>query len=146
MTVGIRNQTFASEDVLMALFARMDTVAMSMALGISLALGLGLATAVLLLMATPGVPVGPHLSALGNILPGYSMTWLGCMVGAAWAALIGAIVGFLVATCWNFTHTVLLGLVALTYQPRDSALKEGGARIALPAASSVDQKLISSVV
>ena len=146
MTVGTRDQTFSSEDTLMALFARMDTFAMSVALGISLALGLAAGTAVLLLTAAPGVPVGPNLSALGNILPGYSMTWLGCIVGVAWAALIGAVLGFLLATCWNFTHIVLLGLVALLYKPGNSEQKDQGGSIAIPATSSVDHKLISSVV
>src|ERR1700730_8823813 len=126
MTVGVRNQTYSSEDVMMALFARMDTVAMSTALGISFAVGLAAATTVLLLGATPGVPVGPHLSALGNILPGYRMTWLGCIAGAGWAGLIGAVLGFLVATCWNFTHIVFLGLVALLYQPHGSSASAHG--------------------
>lgn len=141
MTVGIRNQISSSEDTLMALFARMDTFAMSMAVGISLALGLGVATAVLLLTATPGVPVGPNLSALGNILPGYSITWRGCIIGMAWAALIGAVLGFLLATCWNFTHIVLIGLVALLHKPEFSDQKDRRGKT-----SSVDQKLISSVV
>ena len=143
MTTGIRDQTSSSEDNLMALFARMDSVAMAVALAISLALGLAIATAVLLLTATPGAPVGPNLSALGNILPGYRVTWTGCVIGAAWAALIGAILGFLIATCWNFTHAVLVGLVALLYQPRHLALKPAGSTAANSAA---DQKLISSVI
>jgi hypothetical protein len=146
MNVGIRDQTFSSEDILMALFARMDSVAMSMAVGITLALGLASATAVLLLTAVPGAPVGPHLSALGNILPGYSVTLHGCVIGAAWAALIGAILGFLVATCWNFTHMVLVGLVALLHQPNNAAPNVGGGRITMSGASSVEEKLISSVV
>jgi hypothetical protein len=145
MTIGIRDQTFSSEDILMALFARMDSVAMSIALAILLSLGLAIATAVLLLTATPGVPVGPNLSALGNVLPGYSVTWPGCLIGAAWAALVGAILGFFIAACWNFTHVVLVGLVALLYQPSHLAPKHG-AGIAMPTASSVDQRLISSVV
>ncbi len=143
MTIGIRDRTFSSEDILMALFARMDSVAMSVALAILLALGLATATAVLLLTASPGAPVGPNLSALGNVLPGYSVTWAGTLIGAAWAALIGAILGFLVATCWNFTHAVLIGLVALLYQPRHSALKPAGSTAAN---SSAEQKLISSVI
>ena len=136
---------FSSEDILMALFARMDPVAMSMALGISLAIGLGAATAVLLLTATPGFPVGPNLSALGNILPGYRVTWVGSVIGAGWAGLIGVILGFLVATCWNFTHVVLLGLVALLHEPRQVTAKHGTGAANAPAAS-VDQGLISSVV
>jgi hypothetical protein len=74
------------------------------------------------------------------------VTWLGCIAGAAWAGLIGAVLGFLVATCWNFTHVVFLGLVALLHQPRNSGAPEHGAGRSLPAASLVDQPLISFVV
>lgn len=146
MTVGIRDRTSSSEDAMMALFARMDTLAMSVAVGVSSAIGLSAATALLIVTAVPGMPVGPNLVALGNVLPGYSMTWLGCIIGGAWAALIGAMLGFVLATCWNFIHMVILGLVALMYQPRNPEKKGLGASIAVPAVASADQKLISSVV
>ena len=65
----------SEEFVFMALFARMDTVAMAAAIAILFALGLAGATVVLLLQgAPPGVAIGRNLSALGNILPGYSLS------------------------------------------------------------------------
>jgi hypothetical protein len=115
--VMIEQQRTQSNDlVFMALFARMDNVAMAAAVSVLFALGLACATVILLLLgAPPGVPIGPNLSALGNILPGYKVTWLGSLIGAVWAGLIGAITGFLIATFWNFAHVVFTGLSALSY-------------------------------
>lgn len=99
---------------ILALFARMDTVAMSIALAVACALGLALATAVLLIAgAPPGVPVGPNLSGLGTFLPGYRVNWPGTLVGAGYGALIGAVAGFAIGTFWNFAHLVFLGTAAL---------------------------------
>jgi hypothetical protein len=70
-----QERTQSNDFVFMALFARMDNVAMAAAVSVLFALGLACATAVLLLLgAPPGVPIGPNLSALGNILPGYKVT------------------------------------------------------------------------
>jgi len=103
----------------MALFARIDTMAMAVAVAVVFALGLALATAVLLLQGAPrGMQIGTNLSALSNILPGYSVTWPGVPIGAAWAGVIGAITGFLAATIWNFAHLVFLGFLALDYPRR----------------------------
>ena len=116
-----REQADSCNLTLMALFARMDTVAMSIALAVVFALGLALATAVLLVQGAPGgMPrsVGSNLSALENIFPGYSVTWPGALIGAAWAGITGAILGFLGATTWNFAHLVFLGFLALDYPRR----------------------------
>jgi hypothetical protein len=122
MAVQRQEQTDASDLVLMALFARMDTAAISAGMAAAFALGLATATAVLLLAgAPPGVPIGPNLSALGNIFPGYSVTWLGCLVGAAWAGVVGAVTGFLVGTFWNLAHIVSLALIAVFYPPPSSS-------------------------
>jgi hypothetical protein len=108
--------TQSDDFVFMALFARMDNVAMAVAVSVLFALGLACATVVLLLLgAPPGIPIGSNLSALGNILAGYSVTWPGSLIGAAWAGSIGAITGFIIATFWNFAHVVFTGLSALSY-------------------------------
>src|SRR5262249_21541393 len=87
-----QERTQSNDFIFMALFARMDNIAIAAAVSLLFALGLPGATAVLLLLgASPGVPIGPNLSASGNILPGYSVTWLGSLIGAAWAGFIGAI-------------------------------------------------------
>jgi hypothetical protein len=113
-----QEQAQSNDDfVFMALFARMDTVAIAAALALLFALWLAGATAILLLLgAPPGVAIGPNLSALSNILPGYSVSWLGSLIGAAWAGVIGAVTGFLIAAFWNFAHIVFTGLSALSYR------------------------------
>jgi len=103
--------------LLLALFARMDTLAMAIAVAVLGGLAIGLATAVLLLAgAEPGVPVGPHLAGLGTYLPGYSVSWAGVAVGSAYGLVLGFVAGLLLAIFWNFVHLVLLGLVALQGQ------------------------------
>jgi hypothetical protein len=128
----------------------MDTVAMSAAVAVVSACGLGAATAILLVSgAPPGVPIGPNLSALGNILPGYQVTWLGCLVGAAWAGLIGAVAGFFIATCWNFTHLVFLGLIALFTRNRYDTFSVEHVPGSMPRSVTVaaaSKQLLSSVV
>ena len=116
-TIAVNGDQIQSDDyAFMALFARMDPVAMAAAIALLLALGLMGATAALLLQGAPaGVPIGTNLSTLGNILPGYSVSWMGSLKGAAWAAVIGAATGFLIAAFWNFAHFVFMGLAALSY-------------------------------
>jgi hypothetical protein len=46
--------------------------------------------------------VGPHLSLLSNYYPGYSVTWGGAFVGFAYAAVTGAVIGYLAAWVYNF--------------------------------------------
>ncbi len=103
--------------LLLALFARMDTLAMSVAVAVLGGLGMALATAVLLIAgAEPGMPVGPNLAALSTFLPGYSPSWAGAAVGAVYGAIGGLVAGFLLAIFWNFVHLILLGVVALQGQ------------------------------
>ena len=150
MVMALREQADTNDHMLMALFARMDTVAMSIAVAVVFALGLALATAVLLVQGAPeGMPIGANLSALGNILPGYSVTWPGVLVGAAWAGVIGAITGFLAATIWNFAHLVFLGFLALDH-PRHArslpgSVGQAGLNTARPLGSvSEEQRLFSA--
>jgi len=149
MAVDQQEELQSSDLALMALFARVDTAAMSAAAAVVSALALAAATATLLLAgAPPGVPIGPNLSALGNVLPGYRVTWLGCLVGAAWAGAIGAVAGFLLATCWNFIHFVSLGAIALFYErDRGSPPALGRSYAVRPvSADSASRDLLSSVV
>jgi hypothetical protein len=105
-----RSSAELSRLTLMALFARLDTVAMTVAMGVVFGLGLFAMTAILLLKgAAPGYPVGPNLVALSTFLPGYSVTWLGSLVGIGYGFLIGSVVGFVVAVLWNFTHLLFIG-------------------------------------
>ena len=140
-----REQAQSDDFVFMALFARMDNVAMAAAVSFLFALGLFCATAALLLLGAPrGVPIGPNLSALGNILPGYSVTWLGSLMGAVWGAVIGALAGFLIATFWNFAHVVFMGLSALSYPRRIASSVR--TRSASPKSEPADGRLLSAAV
>jgi len=109
-----RRRSDAERVMLMALFARLDTIAMTLAMGVVVSLGLFLATAILLIQGAPaGVPVGPNLNALSTFLPGYQVTWPGALTGAFYGFLIGAGVGFVLSVLWNFTHLVFIGFAAI---------------------------------
>ena len=100
--------------LLMSAFARMDGVAMAVAMAVVFALGLFLATAVLLIKgAPPGIAVGPHLGSLSTFLPGFSMTWLGAALGAFYAAVIGAVIGYVLSVLWNLTHILFVGFAVM---------------------------------
>ncbi|MEZ5570068.1 MAG: hypothetical protein R3E54_17305 [Halioglobus sp.] len=102
-------------EILSAVFAKMDVVGLSVAAGVLCAVGLSLATAVLLLQSVPeNYPVGPHLSALADYLPGYSVSWPGVMVGAGYGFLGGAVAGFAGAVYWNLAHYVALGVMLIS--------------------------------
>lgn len=100
--------------VLASVFAKMDNIAMAVAIGIIFAIGLFLATVILLLQTVPeGYPVGPHLNVLQDYLPGYDVSWGGSILGVIYGFIIGAVVGFLVAIIWNLTHYLSLGAMLL---------------------------------
>lgn len=88
---------------------------MTVAAGVLCSMALFLATATLLLQPVPeGYPVGPHLSALADYLPGYEVSWPGTLIGAFYGFLIGAIGGFATAVYWNLTHYVALGVMLIS--------------------------------
>lgn len=102
-------------EILAAVFAKMDAVALMIALGVLGALGLFSATAVLLLQSVPeNYAVGPHLSALADYLPGYSVSWPGSFIGAFYGFLVGAVAGFVGAVYWNLAHYVALGVMLIS--------------------------------
>src|ERR1700741_3022080 len=100
-----RKRMSADQAVLVAGFARIDVMALAIALGTVVAVGLFLMTAALLVKgAPPGMPVGTHLNLLGFYLPGYSVSWGGSLIGAGYAWMIGASIGFVWAVLWNLSH------------------------------------------
>ena len=100
--------------IVRAAFARLDTLALAIALGCLCAIGLWAATAILLVKgAPPGVPVGPHLALLAQFLPGYGVSWPGSFVGLGYGFVLGATLGVVLAAVWNVAHHVYL-MVAIT--------------------------------
>lgn len=104
----------SADELTLNLFATFDTLAFVVASACVAALVMFLATAILLVAGpAPGHPVGPHLSALMPFWPGYSVTWVGAAIGAFYAAIGGALIGFVIAVFWNLSHIVIVGLAAL---------------------------------
>ena len=63
--------------------------------------GFGLFAATLWLVIKGGPNVGQNLGLLRAYYPGYSVTWGGSLVGFAYGALTGAVIGWSVASLYN---------------------------------------------
>jgi hypothetical protein len=49
-----------------------------------------------------GYVVGPHLSLLGQFFIGYRVTFLGSLIGFAYAFVVGFVLGYFVARMYNW--------------------------------------------
>lgn len=85
--------------VLSEAFSKYDPVAMGVACGVLEGLFLFLATAILVLKG--GDVIGPHLSLIGNYIPGYSVSWSGSLVGLLLGGAGGFVFGFVMALAIN---------------------------------------------
>lgn len=109
-----KQQVRADQAVLMAAFGRIDVVALAVAMGAVFAIALFLMTVALLIKgAPPGTRVGPHLSLLSIYMPGFSVSLGGALIGAAYAWVVGAVLGFVWAVLWNLTHYLYIILVVV---------------------------------
>jgi hypothetical protein len=63
--------------------------------------GVGLCVITLLLVIKGGPHPGEHLQLLANYFVGYSVTWIGSLVGFFYGALTGGIIGWMVGTIYN---------------------------------------------
>jgi hypothetical protein len=99
------------DEVVARVFARIDPLALGVAVGAVSGLTLFLMTAVLLLKG--GEVVGPTLSLLGQYLPWFAVTWVGAGVGGVEAALGGFVVGY--AGAW-LRNVVLAAYASLVRQ------------------------------
>ncbi len=110
----MQKTTDRDKAILMAAFAKMKSLPMAAALGSVCALMIFSATAVLLLKsAVSGAVTGPHLALLGVYLPGYEVSWAGAFLGAAYFFMGGALLGFILALLWNFTHRLFIAFLVL---------------------------------
>jgi hypothetical protein len=78
---------------------RLEAVVQGVAWGLVAGLGLFLATNWLVLKG--GRVVGPHLSLLRQFFVGYEVTFIGSLIGFAWAFLCGFVAGYLVSIVYN---------------------------------------------
>jgi hypothetical protein len=63
--------------------------------------GFGLFAATLWLVIKGGPNVGQNLALLSNYYPGYTVTWLGSLVGFFYGAVTGAVFGWCVGWLYN---------------------------------------------
>ena len=87
------------EELIEAAFAKLDPLALGVAVGIVIGLSLFIATVALLLKG--GEVVGPTLALLNNVLFSFSVTWSGAFIGLAEGTLGGFAVGYLFASLRN---------------------------------------------
>jgi hypothetical protein len=106
---AVRQRASRNTLIIMAAFARLDLVALAVASAVLAGSVLLIATAWQLLLnpaAQATMPLG--LSLLSSYLPGYSVSWFGCVIGFIYGALIGFCAGATFGVFWNLIHHVYL--------------------------------------
>ena|SRR5213593_4359166 len=78
---------------------RLEAAVQGLVVGLIAGLGVFLATNALLLKG--GRVVGPHLALLAQFFPGYHVTFVGSLIGFAWALAYGFAGGYLVSLLYN---------------------------------------------
>jgi hypothetical protein len=63
--------------------------------------GAGVFVATNWLVLKGGEVVGPHLALLGQFFPGYRVTFVGSLIGSAYAFALGYVVGYASARLYN---------------------------------------------
>jgi len=87
--------------ILARAFARIDMIALGLASGAVVGGAFFLATVWLLVKGGP--VVGPNLSLLGQLIPGYRVTWPGALLGLAFGFVAGFAAGWVLALAKNLT-------------------------------------------
>jgi hypothetical protein len=78
---------------------RMDAVVWALTTGVMAGLGLFVATNWLVFQG--GIQVGKHLGLLANYFIGYSVTFMGSLVGFAYAFVVGFVATWVLVTVYN---------------------------------------------
>jgi len=88
------------EELIEIVFAKLDPVALGVAIGTVSGLLIFIATVMLVIKG--GAVVGPTLSLLGNFLFGFQVTWGGALVGLLEGGIGGFAIGYLCASFRNW--------------------------------------------
>lgn len=91
--------TLEEEQALRRTILRASEQGWGIAIGFLLGVALFLATAVLVLKGGPNP--GPHLGLLRIYFPGYSVTWIGAIIGFVYAFVVGYAIGRTIAIIYN---------------------------------------------
>ena len=95
------------EEIIVTRLLRLDAVIQGAVSGIVAGLGVFLATNWLVVRgghvgADGEIVVGPHLLLLSQFFIGYTVSFVGSLIGFAYAALCGFVVGYCVASMYNW--------------------------------------------
>jgi len=87
------------EEQLAKAVVKLNAKLLGIVFGMLLGIGMFLATNFLVLKG--GENVGRHLSLLSQFFPGYSVTFLGSLVGFAYGFAVGLVVGSVLGAVYN---------------------------------------------
>ena len=99
----VRSSSDGTETLLLA-FAPLHKRAMGTAVGVAMAVAVFLVTAIPLLRGGEHLP----LLLLAQYFHGYTESWPGALIGAAWAGFVGFVLGWFLAFSSNFVLAVRL--------------------------------------
>jgi hypothetical protein len=88
------------EKVVLTRLLRLNAAVQGVVSGIIAGLGVFVATNWLVLKG--GDVVGPHLSLLGQFFIGYQVSFLGSLIGFAYAFVTGFVIGYFLARIYNY--------------------------------------------
>lgn len=101
----------AAEQLIIKSFAKLDKIALGIAIGT--VTGLAIFAATLFLIIKGGPSVGQNLSLLNQYFIGYSVTWKGSFIGLVYGFVSGFILGWLAAFLRNLALTIYIRLIKL---------------------------------
>ena len=90
----------SEEELILKSVVRLNGHILGFVLGMIGALIIFTATNFLILKG--GEVIGPHMGLIDQFLLGYSVTFIGSLIGAAYLFVIGYLCGFFVATVYNW--------------------------------------------
>ena len=100
-----------TEKLIVQSLARLDGVALGVALGTLFGLIIFLATNILILKG--GNEIGPNLALLSQYFIGYEVTFGGSLIGLAYGFLAGFVFGWLIAFLRNIIVAIYLHLLKI---------------------------------
>ena len=101
----------STDQLLLQAFARIDAVALGVAVGTLC--GFGLCTATMILLVKGGPHVGRNLSLLSQYFPGYMVTWPGALIGLGYGLGAGFVAGWLLAVVRNAVIALYVQVVKM---------------------------------
>jgi hypothetical protein len=108
---GVTDDLTAADQLIIKAFAKLDKLALGIAIGTVTGLIIFAATAFLIIKG--GNTVGQNLSLLNQYFIGYSVTWVGSIIGLLYGFLSGFILGWTAAFLRNLSLTIYIRLAKL---------------------------------